>query len=522
MKKIYYNGNILTLEENKKVESVMIEDGIITYVGDFDKIKKEDAKFIDLKGKTLMPSFIDPHSHIAAFTSTLLIADLSGVKSYEELIERLKKYKEENNFEEGKWLIGFGYDHNELEEKRHPSKEILDKISTKIPIMITHKSGHMGVINSKGIEIAKIEEKVKDFKQGTYGIDEKGNLNGYLEEGSFIGILGNTNRFSIEDLEKAYKKAEEIYLSYGITTVQDGLTKKDEFNLLKKLSIENKLRLDVVSYIDIKDNSQILEENRKYLEYQNNLKIGGYKLILDGSPQGKTAWLSKPYENEEKYLGYPAYSDEEVEKFVKKAVDEKVQLLTHCNGDAASEQLIESYEKIKEENLYRPVMIHAQTVRKDQIEKMKKLSMIPSFFIAHIYYWGDTHIKNLGKRAQNISPVKWSIDENIKYTFHQDTPVLLPNMWETIWCACKRQTKNGVILGNQQISVIDAIKGVTKMAAYQYFEEDKKGTIATGKNADFIIIEENPLEIDIDKIKDIKILETIKNGKTLYKRKEGK
>lgn len=517
MKKIYFNGIILTLEEPMYVESMMIEDGRISYLGDFEKIKNEDAEFIDLQGKTIMPSFIDPHSHIAAFSSTLLIADLSGVKTNQEIIDRLNQYKETHEIKAGQWIIGFGYDHNELEGNKHPTKEVLDKVSKDIPVMLTHKSGHMGVVSSKGIEVLDIKNKVKDLKPGSYGITDNGELTGYLEEGSFIGMLGQIN-FSIEDSMVALEKAEDIYLSYGITTVQDGLTKNSEFQLLKRMSKENKLRLDVVSYVDIKDNSNILTENKEYLDYNNHYRIGGYKLILDGSPQGKTAWLSEPYENEETYLGYPAYKDEEVEKYVKKAVDEKVQLLTHCNGDAASEQLLRSFEKLDEENLYRPVMIHAQTVRKDQVKRMKKLEMIPSFFIAHIYYWGDIHIKNLGKRAQNISPARWAIEENLNYTFHQDTPVLLPNMWETIWCACNRKTKNGEILGNQQLTALEAIKGVTKNAAYQYFEENEKGSLVVGKKADLIIIDKNPLEIDKNKLKDIKVLETIKDGKTLYKK----
>ena len=517
MKKIYFNGTILTLEDPMYVESMMIEDGKISYLGDFEKIKNEDAKFIDLQGKTIMPSFIDPHSHIAAYSSTLLIADLSAVKTFNEIIERLNKYKDENKIEEGKWIIGFGYDHNELEEKVHPTKEILDKVSKNIPIMITHKSGHMGVINSKGLEVANIKEKSKTFKEGSYGIDENGELTGYLEETSFIGVLGGVNNFSIEDLQKALEKAEDIYLSYGITTAQDGLTKQSEFQVLKSMAEKNKLKLDIVSYVDIKENCSILENNKEYSDYNNHYRIGGYKLILDGSPQGKTAWMSKPYENEESYLGYPVYKDEEVEKFVKKAINEKVQLLTHCNGDAASEQLITSYEKVDSKDLYRPVMIHAQTVRKDQIARMKDLSMIPSFFIAHTYYWGDIHIKNLGKRAKNISPARWAIEENLNYTFHQDTPVLLPNMLETIWCACNRKTKNGEILGNQQLTVLEALKGVTINAAYQYFEEDKKGSLKVGKIADLAILDKNPLEVDKDKIREIRVLETIKDGETIFK-----
>ena len=165
-------------------------------------------------------------------------------------------------------------------------------------------------------------------------------------------------------------------------------------------------------------------------------------------------------------------------------------------------------------------MIHAQTVREDQLDKMNEINMIPSFFIAHTYYWGDVHIKNLGKeRAYKISPAKSALDKNIPYTFHQDTPVILPNMLETVWCAVNRITKDGIVLGDfEKITPLDALKGVTINAAMQYFEDDKKGSLKPGKLADLIILDKNPLKVNPLKIKDIAVLETIKEGKTLYKK----
>ena len=304
--------------------------------------------------------------------------------------------------------------------------------------------------------------------------------------------------------------------------MQDGLTKQNEFDILKKMADNNMLNLDIVSYIDIKNSKELVKNNTDLVgRYYNNYKIGGYKLFLDGSPQGRTAWMSNPYEGEKEYKGYPIYNNEQVEKYVKEVIEEKMQLITHCNGDAAAEQLIESYEKVSETNTYRPVMIHAQLVRKDQLKRMKKINMIPSFFVAHVYYWGDIHIKNFGKRAQEISPIKSAIEDNLVYTMHQDTPVLQPNMFETIWCATKRTTQSGIELGNsQKVTVLEAIKGVTINAAYQYFEENEKGSIEKGKNADFIIIDKNPLKVNIDEIKEIKILYTIKNGQIIYENEE--
>ena len=323
-----------------------------------------------------------------------------------------------------------------------------------------------------------------------------------------------------ENLNKVQKR----YLSYGITTVQDGLTKKEDFELLKEMSEESKFKVDVVSYIDLEENKKVVKENKDYInKYKNNLKIGGYKIILDGSPQAKTAYLSRPYEGEKEYRGYPSKKDVEVDNFVKTAIEENMQLLSHCNGDGVADQFIESIRKETEEKgienikKQRPVMIHAQTIRNDQILECKEFGIIPSFFIAHIYYWGDVHLKNLGTRAYKISPANDALENSLMFTFHQDTPVLEPNMLETIDIAVNRKTKNGVVLGEEEkIDVYSALKAVTINAAYQYFEEDTKGSIKVGKIADLVILSENPLTVDKRKLKEIKVCSTWKNGEEVY------
>lgn len=201
-----------------------------------------------------------------------------------------------------------------------------------------------------------------------------------------------------------------------------------------------------------------------------------------------------------------------------------MQILVHCNGDAASQQFIDQYEVAKERthsnNNIRPVMIHAQLLAEDQLDDLKALGIMPSFFVAHVYYWGDVHIKNYGmERASKISLAKSAQDKGILYTFHQDSPVIEPNMLETIWCAVNRITKNGVLLGEEErVSPLDALKAVTKNAAYQYFEEDIKGTLKEGKLADLVILDKNILKVDPMEIKDIQVLETIKEGETIFKK----
>ena len=512
-KVIFFGGNIITMEhKDDNYDWLLIENGIIKKVGNLEDIEEntdEDTKKIDLQGKTLMPAFIDSHSHITAYAKTLSYVSLNECKTINEIVEKLEEYKEKNKIKKEKWIVGVGYDNNFLEEKRHPKKEELDKLGKDNPILVTHISGHMGVFNSKGLEKLCIEAS-KD---------------GYLEENKFIEQTTKIDKIDKKEERENLNKVQEKYLSYGITTVQDGLTKKDDFKLLKEVARSGNLKLDVVSYIDLEENKNIVNENKKYIrKYKNNLKIGGYKIILDGSPQAKTAFLSEPYEGEKEYRGYPSKRDSKVDEFVKTAIGENMQLICHCNGDGAADQLIESIKKeVKEKGIgivkkQRTVMIHAQIIREDQVLECKKFGIIPSFFIAHIYYWGDIHIKNLGTRAYRISPVKDALDNNMVFTFHQDTPVLEPNMLETIDIAVNRKTRNGVVLGeDEKIDVYEALKAVTINAAYQYFEENTKGSIKIGKVADLVILSENPLTTNKSKIKDIKVCSTWKNGKEVYK-----
>ncbi|MFR2534213.1 MAG: amidohydrolase [Clostridia bacterium] len=520
---IYYHGDILTMEEEKVYpEAVFVKEGVIEKVGTLEEIealREENTQMFDLKGNTLLPGFIDAHSHITALAKTLAYVNLADCQSIQQIIDKLKKYIETKEIKEGQWVIGVGYDHNFLKEKRHPDKIDLDKVSKTYPILISHISGHMGVVNTQGLNEMQINEYTKNPEGGSYGRMENSlEPNGYLEETVFLYQAKVVGTLSKQIQLTLLEEAQKIYLESGITTVQDGLTRQADFEILKEMAEEGKLGLDVVSYIDMGEKNSVIEKNRSYVkQYQHHLKIGGYKIVLDGSPQAKTAWLTNPYEGETSYRGYPSKTDEEVQAFVHEAMRKDRQLLAHCNGDAAAEQFIRMYEvekKMQKEDIdIRPVMIHAQTVRKDQLEKMKQIGIIPSFFIAHIYYWGDIHIQNLGlQRASRISPAKEAVDLNMCFTFHQDTPVIQPNMLETIWCAVNRITKKGNILGKEQcIDVYDALKAVTIHAAYSYFEEKEKGSIKEGKKAQFVILNQNPLKIPKEQINKIKVMQTIIN-----------
>lgn len=529
MKTIYYHGEIITMdEENLKVEAVCVEEGKICKVGTKEEVmllQDERTRMVDLKGHTLLPGFIDGHSHFVGVANALSQCDLSSAKNFEDIVERMKQFIKENDIGKEEWVFGNSYDHNFLVEKKHPDKMLLDKISTTNPIVIVHASSHMGVANSKALERMHIDATTIDPSGGKYRrVEGSQEPDGFMEENAFINFQNAAPMIGVERLMKLMVKAQEIYASYGITTVQDGMVARPLSQLLQLASSKELLKLDVVGYIDLNTCRELTSECKEYVKkYVNHFKIGGYKIFLDGSPQGRTAWMETPYVGQEKeYYGYPVLKDERLEELITMALEDHLQLLAHCNGDAAANQYISQFEKVVNKRLdtktYRPVMIHAQLVRKDQLKRMVPLAMTPSFFVAHTYYWGDIHIENFGyQRASKISPVHDAKDVGIRYTFHQDSPVVPPDMMRTLWCAVNRQTKTGKEIGKEEaVSVYDALKAITIYGAYQYFEEDSKGTISEGKLADLVILDKNPLQVDPLKLADINVLETIKEGKTIY------
>ncbi len=524
MKTLYYNGNIITMANYPMPEAVLCENGKIIAMGEKDKLISRDVKLFDLEGKTMLPAFLDAHSHITSYANSMATCNLSEAKSIDEIVELLEKFKNNKKLEKDDFILGFGYDHNNFQNKKHPTKEDLEKVTTEYPIMIAHASGHMGVCNTKALKFFGINEDTPNPKGGIYGRDKNGKLTGYLEETAFTSVATKAKAPDYNDMCEYFRITQNEYFKYGITTIQDGFTGDKEWALLKKLSDDKKIKADVVCYIDINHCQNILRNNLDYnKEYINNLKIGGYKLFLDGSPQGRTAWMLEPYEGEKEYRGYPIYNDEQVTDYIVTALKDKQQLICHCNGDAAAQQFIESYEKADEilntkEN-YRPVIIHGQLTTEEQMPQIKRLDMIISFFVGHTWQWGDVHLENFGERAMKISAVNSAIKNDIITTFHQDSPVLPPDMIKTIWCAVNRKTKNGVQLDlSEAVTVYDAIKSVTINAAYQYGEENRKGSIEPGKDASFVILNENPLLYPKEKLNELKVEYTILRDEMVYKR----
>ena len=512
---LYTGGTIYTMEPGVSVaEAVLVENGRIQAVGKRTELEKDAEKVVDLEGKTMLPAFIDSHSHLMGVANGMLQVDLAEASSFAELKERIENFIRENQVPPGKWVLAKGINHGNLKEKHLPEKAFLDGITEEHPLLIQHTSGHSGVLNSMGLAELGITDKTPDPDGGRIDFAA-----GLLEENA---LIQNMDKFPLPtgaELISSFEKAQHLYASKGITTVQEGMFVEQIKGIYAMLYEQNRLWLDVVAYMDLKNSPELIDAFPSCKgTYDHHLKVGGYKALLDGSPQSKTAWVTKPYTDGTK--GYPMYSDEELEPLVERAVREQQQLLMHANGDAAADQYLRVYEKVTKKwgPGIRPVLIHGQIMRYDQVEEMARLGITPSFFLAHVYHWGDVHMENLGiERARRISPVRDAKENQISFTLHQDSPVILPDMMETVWCAVNRKTKNGVVLGGEQkLSVYEALQAITINAAKQYGEEQEKGTIAPSKRADFVVLDKDPMTAEPNDIRNIQVMMTVKDGQTIY------
>lgn len=535
---IYFNGNVITLDSDELVaEAIAIKDGKILAVGDSTDIismSGETTRKVNLNGKTLVPGFIDAHSHLSGVavqvgTANLLPPPDGPGQNIAALQQALRDFMATSAMvKEHSVVIGFNYDDSQLEEARHPNRHELDAVSTEMPIMITHQSGHIGVYNTKALEMFGITAESVDPAGGIIRREMGTNQpNGVLEENAHFALVYKMIPSSA--VTGYLSEGEKQYLSNGFTTIQDGKTDPATLAFMVQFAADGRFLADVVSYADVATMTDytILNGPLHSDTYVNNFRIGGVKLTFDGSPQGKTAWFTKPYlipplGQDKSYLGYPAFADADALKWFSMAYENGWQMLTHTNGDAAIDQLIDIAGQAAEAfpgKDRRTVMIHGQFLREDQIDDIKRLGIFPALYPMHTFYWGDWHRDSVaGKaRAGNISPTGWMIDRDIKFSVHSDAPVTFPNSMRILDSAVNRTTRSGAILGaSHRLRPMDALKAMTIWPAYQHFEEASKGSLEVGKLADMVILDQNPLSVDPAYIKGIKVLETIKEDVSVY------
>ena len=524
---------LMTGDQKAQPLSIAIKNKKIIWVGSHKNAKNIQGKHIDFGDQAILPGFIDAHGHASYLAFATQVANLAsppvgGINTIKELQAELRKFIEESNLQPGEWVMGLGYDDSLLSEQRHPTKEDLDAVSTEHPIYLIHVSAHLGAANSLALSLANINTETKD--------PPGGKIRRYQNSSEPNGVFEETAAYPLQQLAmSAYKdpigsvkSAMEIYAKNGITTAQDGASSKETIGLMQAADAQGKINLDIISY-PIGQNGLLKEiDTLSFGSYTGRLKIGGIKLILDGSPQGKTAYLTEPYykpphSESDSYKCYPLIPQSEVSKWVQEYAELKIPIMAHANGDAAADMLIEAVKQANMNSDHRTIMIHAQTVREDQLDQMKELKIIPSYFSTHTFYWGDWHRDSVfgEERAMRISPTKSSLDRNMPFTVHNDAPVVPPDMIRLLWSTTNRKTRSGKVLGEEQkISIYAALEAMTINAAYQHFEDDIKGTIEVGKQADLVVLSEDPLNIHPEKLLNLKVVATYSKGTEIFNAKK--
>lgn len=538
---IYYGGPILTMNNSQpRAEAVAVAKGKVLAVGSSHmvmKLKGNSTQVIDLKDRAMIPGFVDAHGHVLMIGLQAVSANMLPMPDGEvndiSALQRVLKTWADKNEELAKkvnLILGFGYDDAQLNELRHPTAYDLDQVSSEIPVYVVHQSGHIGVANSKALEVIGFNSDSKNPAGGVIRRKEGGNEpSGVLEETPhFMALVKLLSAVDAKGYQTMFNAGMNLITSYGYTTAQEGRASLGQAELMRATADTGKTKIDVVVYPDVltKDARDFIKNNHSR-EYKNRLRIGGAKLTIDGSPQGFTAWRDRPYYKptpnfRSDYVGYPAATSDQVYDAIEWAYANNVQILTHSNGEAASDLLIAAIKDATEKHGMadrRPVLIHGQFLREDQVDSYKALNVFPSLFPMHTFYWGDWHRdRTVGPvNADNISPTGWLVNRGMMFSTHHDAPVAFPDSMRVLDATVTRRSRSGDIIGpEQRVDVMTALKAMTIWPAYQHFEEKSKGSIEVGKMADLVILSADPTAVDIETLNQIKVMETIKEGKSIY------
>ena len=532
---IFSGGTIITMDPaTESAEAVAVSKGRIVAVGaaaDIETLRGPDTEQVDLAGRTLLPGFIDGHSHFTMAVKSATWANVSGapvgeVDSIAGLLDVLQVHAKKQGIAAGDWVVAYGYDAATLSDGRELNRDDLDSIFPNNPVVIIHVSFHGAVLNSKAFEAIEYDESTPTPEGGVIVRREESNEPlGLLMETAWFPVVAALPKVEGESRFDNVRLAQAYYASWGVTTAQEGYTSMEDFSLLKEAAQRGDLYLDLVALGGFGELTQYIAEKDTYADYQGRLKLGGIKIIGDGSPQGKTAFFSKPYltggpGGEKNWRGEPVVPQAEMDQLLESIYGAGMRAFVHANADAAVDVLLNAHKKhaTLAGKDSRTVIIHSQFMRRDQLKQYASFGMVPSFFSNHAFFWGDVHVENLGtERAFFLSPMNSAAGLGIHFTNHSDYAVTPLNPLFTIWSAVNRRSRSGQVIGkDERITPYQALKAITLDGAWMYQEETSKGSISAGKLADLVVLDGNPLTVDPMAIRDISVVATYKEGEKIY------
>ena len=538
---IYHNGTILSMDSRCSAFSCLAtRDNIIVAVGGPEDVapwRGPGTAMIDLRGRTMLPGFYDCHSHYLragmynALYLNVFAAPLGDLTSLDGLAERIRGHAAEKP--EGQWILGTGYDDTAMRERRHLTLEELDAIAPRHPLFLRHISGHLALCNSRAFEAAGIGPRTPNPEGGVFRRDADGRLTGLVEEPVAMDtILAASPPMTPELWMVAARRANDDYVAKGVTTAHDGGVTTDMWH--------NYFRAHEAGII--RNRVHLLPRHGSFdfglvagdptpgrpLTPDGRLCLGAVKLFQDGSIQGYTGYLANPYHEvidpglPPSWRGYPIRRRGALVDIITDYHREGWQVAVHANGDDAIDDVLEAFEhaqKTMPDVHRRHIVVHCQTAREDQLDRIRRLGVCPSFFVVHTYFWGDRHRDIfLGEdRARRISPLASALRRHIRFTNHNDTAVTPIDPLLSVWSAVNRLTSSGKVLGpDQRIPVVEALRSVTSWGAWQFHEERERGSLEPGKHADMTVLAENPLAVPPERLKDIAVTATIVENEIVF------
>ncbi len=526
---IFINGQVLTVNKHDTItEAVAVEGNKIVAVGRNEEVKQlisENTKVIDLKGKSLLPGFIDSHLHITMYGTNKLAVSCKdpSIGSLDDLIIALKD--KAANTPKGQWVRAWGFNNTKIAEGRYPTRYELDQVSTEHPVLVIRACGHISVANSMALEIEGIENDTPDPEGGEIIRDENGVPTGVLVEQAHMNIF-ETAQFSQEELTKAVEAASRDFVEAGITSIHDaGGYGPDNLRVLQQAVKSGGVKTRIYAMICSLNQSE--EFIRKAIDSgittglgDEKFRIGPAKVFIDGSSSGPTVATRQPYTSDEENYGILYYTQEELNQILGEAHEKGFQITAHAQGDRAIEMLLNCIEKALEKNPrqdHRHRIEHSGITMPDLVTRIKKLGVVPIPNPPFFYEYGDGYIKNYGERVNHMYPVKDFIESGIIAAGASDNPVAHYNPLLGIHVAVNRKSQTEQVVGiGQKVDILEAIRLYTWNGAYASFEEKFKGSIEIGKLADLVVLDCPITEVDVEKIKDIKVEMTIIDGEIVY------
>jgi predicted amidohydrolase YtcJ len=527
---ILTNGKVITMDAQESIsQAIAVKFGKIIAVGknsDIAKFVGKETETMDLMGKTVIPGFIDSHGHfLNEGSSREIYTDLSeeaGIHSSHDIQQVLKEQVKQTPI--GEWIFGYQEDDSKLEEKRHPNKLELDKVSKSHPILITTVGGHFWMANSKAFELAGITKDSPDPTGGKFDRDpQSGELTGGLHEEAYN--LLRPEGPPKPSRNQSYLGGKQILSecsSVGLTCVYDLVSRSE---IRAAIDLKNAGELPIRVRMDV--SIDLLDELDKLGIYRGLgdawVRICGIKFFFDGAISARTAAVSEPYLDKPNFFGVMATTKEIATRLLTKAYEKGFRISAHANGDHAIKiylDIMELLQKKYPRSDPRNRDIHCSVINEELVKKIKELDILPTIFGAYAYYHGDKLIPSFGRdRLENMFAARSFLDAGILVSAHSDHPCSPFPPLMAIHSLVNRITKAGKPIGkSQQISVFEALKLYTINAAYHSFDEDILGSIEPNKLADLVILEEDILTIPPERIRQIPIYMTIIEGKIIFQR----